>query len=258
MARQGWGPTRRLSFAERLELQRRVRDGERFDRRPLGTRPPMARWNLRTQRETRGTEPTRPTGETPTSGLPHRLTRSTTCSSSEALSWPRPDNPRRPKPADRGDARRWPTTTMRSGSSTPRSYSRHPHAGEHGRTFSPPVVPGACSRSDQGGPTPRRRIGQHMTRLCERRCGGVEEILVKAGDAQCTGLVGERVAGDETVSRGGGDRLPIVYDLLEIVVGLDEKADAECLDPLGGASEGTGADEWDGALHPSGGGLGRH
>ena len=31
MARQGWGPTRRLSFAERLELQRRVGDGERFE-----------------------------------------------------------------------------------------------------------------------------------------------------------------------------------------------------------------------------------
>lgn len=28
--RQGWGPTRRLSFAERLELQQRVRGGERF------------------------------------------------------------------------------------------------------------------------------------------------------------------------------------------------------------------------------------
>jgi DNA-binding CsgD family transcriptional regulator len=27
---QGWGPSRRLSFAERLELQRRVRDGETF------------------------------------------------------------------------------------------------------------------------------------------------------------------------------------------------------------------------------------
>jgi IS30 family transposase len=31
MAQQGWGPTRRLSFAERLELQRRVGDGERFE-----------------------------------------------------------------------------------------------------------------------------------------------------------------------------------------------------------------------------------
>ena len=31
MAQQGWGPTCRLSFAERLELQRRVGDGERFE-----------------------------------------------------------------------------------------------------------------------------------------------------------------------------------------------------------------------------------
>ena len=31
MVMQGWGPTRRLSFAERLELQRRVRAGERFE-----------------------------------------------------------------------------------------------------------------------------------------------------------------------------------------------------------------------------------
>ena len=30
MRRQGWGPTRRLSFAERLEIQNRVRGGERF------------------------------------------------------------------------------------------------------------------------------------------------------------------------------------------------------------------------------------
>lgn len=31
MRRQGWGPTRRLSFAERLEMQRRVHAGERFE-----------------------------------------------------------------------------------------------------------------------------------------------------------------------------------------------------------------------------------
>lgn len=31
MRRQGWGPTRRLSFAERLEIQQRVRVGERFE-----------------------------------------------------------------------------------------------------------------------------------------------------------------------------------------------------------------------------------
>ena len=31
MVMQGWGPTRRLSFAERLELQRRVWAGERFE-----------------------------------------------------------------------------------------------------------------------------------------------------------------------------------------------------------------------------------
>jgi IS30 family transposase len=31
MARQGWGPTRRLSFVERLELQCRVAAGERFE-----------------------------------------------------------------------------------------------------------------------------------------------------------------------------------------------------------------------------------
>ena len=31
MRRQGWGSSRRLSFAERLEIQDRVRAGERFD-----------------------------------------------------------------------------------------------------------------------------------------------------------------------------------------------------------------------------------
>jgi hypothetical protein len=31
MERQGWGRSRRLSFAERLDLQRRVGAGERFE-----------------------------------------------------------------------------------------------------------------------------------------------------------------------------------------------------------------------------------
>ena len=44
----------------------------RFDRGPLARRPSTARWKACTRRETRGTEPTRPTGGRVTSGLPHR------------------------------------------------------------------------------------------------------------------------------------------------------------------------------------------
>ena len=36
--------------------------------------PPMVRWKPSTRRETRGTEPTRPTGRRVTSGLPHQVT----------------------------------------------------------------------------------------------------------------------------------------------------------------------------------------
>ena len=43
----------------------------RFDRGPLASRRPW-RGGTRTQRETRGTEPTRPTCERATSGLPHQ------------------------------------------------------------------------------------------------------------------------------------------------------------------------------------------
>jgi hypothetical protein len=43
----------------------------RFDRGPLARRPSTPRWKACTRRETRGTEPTRPTGGRVTSGLPH-------------------------------------------------------------------------------------------------------------------------------------------------------------------------------------------
>ena len=44
----------------------------RFDRGPLAGGPPMARWGPSTRRETRRTEPTRPTGGRVPSGLPHQ------------------------------------------------------------------------------------------------------------------------------------------------------------------------------------------